>query len=193
MTARSTKAGVTLVELMVCTTLALLLFISIVPMFIKAGRYESNLGLQAAARTALAVDLERITRGIELASSFDDSSMEFHFPSECGGVSVETNRIVGLVALSLSNDDEAVDVSLSLRERFASAVKSENRRIAADPVVYGGGVARYEISGFSITNVVSLPGVVCMTLEASVPQKDSFGNTSFKAISVSRLARLWNR
>lgn len=190
---RKGTSGTTLVELLVSVTIVAVLFSCIAPLYLRAGHYESNRRRMALARTALSFDLERIARDVSLASGFDGSTLSY--PSECGGVAFETNRVSGVASATFSRSRAAVKKTMTVRDAFDSSETVEERRYAADPIVLSGGIARYAISGFTATNVAesAMPGVVRLVLVADVPLLDSGGREYTNKVEVSRLARMWNK
>ena len=186
--------GMTLVELLLSMAILTLVITALAPRFIQSGHYEANIRAVAETRTALALDLERLARGVSLAEGLPAQGGDavLHYPKSWGGVSFETGRIARVASAHLTRDKGALEIRLAQFTGFDADARGEAiRSLGGGPSATG--LSRPALSGFTMTRAAGQPNLLLLSLSADVPQRSSSGDLFHRTVTVTRYARMWNK
>ena len=187
--------GITIVELLVVMAIAAVLATAAGLAYVRAGRMERNLRREAFVRTALALQLERIERGLSLSNGILSTNADgrldvsVSYPLETGGVAFETNRIMRVRSANLALQSR--DARLSVTNRSESLeLQGVSRRLSASPLLEPNRLGDARMDGLEIRSVGT--GLVSIRLMALVPFETTGGTNVWRTVSADRMVRLWN-
>ena len=192
------RQGYTLVELLVVMLICTILVCWMGPSLLRASRLEKRMRNEAYVRTQLALGLERIERQLSLAKSvsridrFEEGNggkLLVEFPLEVGGISLESNRVSRVFAMSMSWNDRGLNTVVSNRNE-ALLPQEMRRHTDAVPTL---GFLKEDVPLTGVSLDVLTDNLIHVTLSAGVPMQDVSGGIYTKTISVDRIVRLWNQ
>ncbi len=180
-----TRAGTTLVELLVVLVIVAVIAVSLSVAIASALTMEQNYREESAVRTKLALQLDYAERYLSLASEVTPSNSSYvvDFRHEAGGVSFETGHWVRVQSSVLSQTNALMNFSIVSDDERKSA--RENRGFYAD------GMLRVAPAVVSAVRVEGANAVRRLVLEAEFPVRTRDGIKT-NSITVSRPVRLWN-